>query len=71
LPHGQWLPWLKANAEELGFENRRTASRLMAAARKWGASAPLGDPTAALAVNRVIHGHADSQLVQQSLSNEH
>jgi hypothetical protein len=27
--HGRWLPWLAANADVLGFENRTTASRLI------------------------------------------
>ena len=29
LGHGQWLPWLVANADELGFDTPRTAQRLM------------------------------------------
>src|SRR5882762_1046041 len=32
LNHGEWLPWLKDNAETLGFSARQTASRLMALA---------------------------------------
>jgi phage N-6-adenine-methyltransferase len=35
LPHGQWLPWLRANADALGFDTDRTAQRLMAAAKKF------------------------------------
>jgi hypothetical protein len=34
LPHGEWLPWLKANADALGFSNDSTARRLMKAATK-------------------------------------
>ena len=40
LSHGEWLPWLEAHAEELGFDTRRTAARLMEAASKWVASVP-------------------------------
>jgi hypothetical protein len=29
LPHDEWLPWLKANAEALNFESPRTAERLL------------------------------------------
>jgi hypothetical protein len=29
LKHGVWLPWLKANADALGFDHPSTASRLM------------------------------------------
>ena len=27
--HGNWLPWLEANADVLGFDNPRTPQRLM------------------------------------------
>ena len=30
--HGEWVPWLRANADVLGFKHRTTASRLMKAA---------------------------------------
>jgi hypothetical protein len=29
LPHGEWLPWLEANASVLGFESRFTAAKLI------------------------------------------
>jgi hypothetical protein len=32
MPHGEWVPWLRANADVLGFKHRTTASRLMKAA---------------------------------------
>jgi hypothetical protein len=57
LAHGDWLPWLAANAEVLGFQDRSTASRLMAAAEKWCASAP-SDEAGALEVGRAIWGHS-------------
>ena len=34
LSHGQWLPWLRANAEALGFTDDSTAQRLMKIASK-------------------------------------
>jgi hypothetical protein len=39
VSHGAWLPWLKANADARGFEDRSPASRLMAVTRIWSASA--------------------------------
>jgi hypothetical protein len=38
--HGSWLPWLADNADVLGFDSRRTASRLMALAAKWDVDVP-------------------------------
>ena len=35
LKSGAWLPWLRENADVLGFETRRTASRLMSAWKSW------------------------------------
>jgi phage N-6-adenine-methyltransferase len=55
--HGNWLPWLEANKEVLGFENRRTASRLMEAATKWDVNAPF-DEAEARRLNRTIWGNA-------------
>src|SRR3954462_10063190 len=40
LEHGEWLPWLAANADVLGFESRRTATRLMREATKWDVDFP-------------------------------
>jgi phage N-6-adenine-methyltransferase len=70
MEHGEWLPWLKANAEVLGFEGRSTASRLMKLAAN-GALAHHLDESTASSISRKLWGHADSSLVQQSLSNEH
>jgi ParB family chromosome partitioning protein len=33
LKHGEWLPWLEANHDVLGFESRFTAAKLMKAAK--------------------------------------
>jgi hypothetical protein len=70
LAHGQWLPWLKANAEVLGFKADRTARLLMRAAANRKLASDLNEATA-VALNRLLWGHADSRLIQQSLSNEH
>jgi phage N-6-adenine-methyltransferase len=57
LEHGQWLPWLKANAEVLGFKDR-AANLLM----KWAAANPqltadLDFDTAAAASSRQLWGN--------------
>jgi hypothetical protein len=53
LGHGEWLPWLAANADVLGFETRRTAARLMKGAAKWDASVPF-DTAQARQFNREL-----------------
>jgi hypothetical protein len=55
LKHGEWLPWLEANADALGFENRRTASRLIGLAE--GTPAPHLDEATAASVSRKLWGH--------------
>jgi DNA N-6-adenine-methyltransferase (Dam)/Protein of unknown function (DUF3102) len=55
LGHGEWLPWLAANAEVLGFRDRSTASRLMAAGKRWCAGAP-SDESEAVEVGRAVWG---------------
>jgi hypothetical protein len=32
MNHGEWLPWLRANADVLGIDTPRTAQRIMLAA---------------------------------------
>jgi phage N-6-adenine-methyltransferase len=56
LAHGEWLPWLKANAGVLGFESRFTAAKLMNGATKCAASGTF-DEQHALEANRLIWGH--------------
>jgi phage N-6-adenine-methyltransferase len=56
MKHGDWLPWLAAHADELGFDERK-AQRLMAAAKKYDASV-VYDETKALTINRDLWGHA-------------
>ena len=59
LPRGQWLPWLEANAEVLGFKDR-AAYLLMKAAANSQLAANLTDATA-LTISRKIWGHAQPQ----------
>ena len=63
LARGEWLPWLETNAEVLGFESRRTASRLMAAALQWGVNAPF-EENEALRLNRVVWGNEKDTMNQ-------
>jgi len=63
LAHGQWLPWLEANADVLGFKDR-TANLLMKAASDPQLTADLMgnvDDATALAISRRIWGNATSQ----------
>jgi phage N-6-adenine-methyltransferase len=56
LGHGNWLPWLEANAEVLGFDDDSTARRLM----KAGANRALAhdfNEDQALQISREIWGH--------------
>jgi hypothetical protein len=55
LPHGAWLPWLRDNADVLGFNSRQTASRLMALANGT-LNAPF-DEAEAVAISRNIWGN--------------
>jgi hypothetical protein len=61
LAHGEWLPWLEANADTLGFDTRRTASRLMKLANEYGSpngtlASHLNDADI-VQINRQIWGH--------------
>jgi hypothetical protein len=61
LEHGEWLPWLEANADTLRFNNRKTASRLMKLAKQYGslngAPAPHLNDAEILQISRQIWGH--------------
>jgi ParB family chromosome partitioning protein len=71
LGHGRWLRWLKANANVLGFDDDRTARRLMAGWKSWrkhyqsddkakrALASDLNDPAKALLLSRQIWGHND------------
>jgi phage N-6-adenine-methyltransferase len=56
LGHGQWLPWLTANEEALGF-GHTAATRIMKAARKYCVDATFDDEVEALRLNRVVWGN--------------
>jgi phage N-6-adenine-methyltransferase len=56
LIHGEWLPWLAANAEALGFESRFTAAKLMKIAEKCAAGGTI-DEVEAVRLNRLAWGH--------------
>ncbi len=63
LAHGQWLPWLRANADVLGFKDR-TANLLMKAATDPQLTADLMgnvDDATALAISRKVWGNATSR----------
>lgn len=63
LLHGSWLPWLKDNADVLGFESERTAQRLIGF---WEANTtPASDlltiePQEALRISRKLWGHSNT-----------
>ena len=54
----QWLPWLQANTEVLGFGDapERQAQRLMRAAEKYDAGVVFGEAEA-VHISREIYGH--------------
>jgi len=60
LAHGQWLPWLKANRDALGFASSRTAQKLMEIAR-----VPNATLASHLHTNRLMKrlwGHKDRNI---------
>jgi hypothetical protein len=57
MPHGEWVPWLRANADVLGFEHRTTASRLMKAAAVNDASTHHLSEAEAIQINRKLWGN--------------
>lgn len=68
LEHGEWLPWLKANAEVLGFQER-AARLMMKAAANRQLAADLDEVTA-VAVNRQLWGHDKIRGTQGTGENE-
>jgi Protein of unknown function (DUF3102) len=60
LAHGQWLPWLEANADVLGFNTPQTAGRLMRAAKLYVDAQFENDE--ALAISREIWGNTQRAL---------
>lgn len=68
LPHGEWLPWLQANWDVLGFTSDRTARRLLALAKRTPASdLDSLSEEAALEIGRTIWGHGEKEVVQFNL----
>jgi hypothetical protein len=59
LAHGQWLPWLEANADVLGFDTPRTAQRLITAASKYDVDVAFDE---APLISREIWGNAQRRL---------
>jgi hypothetical protein len=57
MSHGAWLPWLRTNADVLGFKHRTTASRLMKAAAVNDASTNPLNEAAAIHINRRLWGN--------------
>ncbi len=56
LARGEWLPWLKENADALGFDTRQTAHLLMKAAANDKLALHLNE-TNAVTVSRSVWGH--------------
>jgi len=69
LDHGQWLPWLKANADALGFDTDRTAQRLMNAAAKSDVDDGFDDKKA-IETSRTIWGNNNVRGTQGTGENE-
>lgn len=69
LGHGNWIPWLMENEGALGF-GKRAAQVLIKAASNAQLTAHLTEADA-INLSRAIWGNKSSQLIQQSLSNEH
>jgi hypothetical protein len=57
MPHGEWLAWLRANADVLGFKHRTTASRLMKAAAVGDASTHPLNEAEAIQLSRKLWGN--------------
>jgi DNA N-6-adenine-methyltransferase (Dam)/Protein of unknown function (DUF3102) len=56
LGHGDFLPWLEANADVLGFDTPRTAQKLIEASIKYDAGVAFTDQKA-IEISRAIWGH--------------
>jgi hypothetical protein len=57
MPHGEWVTWLQANADVLGFTHRTTASRLMKAAAANDASTHPLNEAEAIRITRKLWGN--------------
>lgn len=70
MAHGEWLPWLEANAGVLRFETRRTAARLMKASEANGTlTSHLGEAKAAQ-ISRLTWGNTTQRGASGTGENE-
>jgi phage N-6-adenine-methyltransferase len=69
LKHGEWLPWLQANADALGFDTPRTAQRLIEVARKYDVDVVF-DEAEALRLNQLAWGNNNVRGTQGTGENE-
>lgn len=67
LSHGEWLPWLAANADVLGFASKRTAQLLMKQAANTKLTSHLDE---ALQISRTMWGNAGNQRTLGTGENE-
>ncbi len=70
MPHGEWVLWLRANADLLGFKHRTTASRLMKAAAANDASTHPLTEVEATQINRKLWGNVAAAGTPRALFKE-
>jgi hypothetical protein len=68
LKHGEWLPWLKANAGALGFTDASTASRLMTLAADPALTHDLPAAAEVKKITRALWGNGTRQPTTCSLA---
>jgi phage N-6-adenine-methyltransferase len=68
LDYGDWLPWLDANADALGFK-RAAAARMMDAARRFRVNEECGE-SEALQISRQVWGNDNVRGTQGTGENE-
>src|SRR5260370_32439515 len=64
LKHGEWLPWLAAHADALGFDTPRTAQLLIKGASNAKPASYLADETNATDISRKLWGHDNTRGTQ-------
>src|SRR5262249_21331325 len=69
LGYGKWLPWLKANADVLGFDTPRTAQRLISFSSKHDVNVAFGE-NEALQISRKLWGNDHAFRAQGTGDNE-
>ena len=60
LGHGEWLPWLKSNEDDLGFKGDRMAQRLMGVAKKYDVNVVFTE-TKASQISKGVWGNDDQK----------